>query len=210
MGERGNREQDSPLMELVARTEGLQPWRRVFHAGNGVLIVAALGILPIDTWTALVLLGSILSVLLLMDGLRLTNPKLNRMFFQAFTPLASPREAGKVASSTWYVGGVLLALLLFPRSVALAGVLVLALADPAAGVVGRAVGTRSFGAGTVQGSVTFALVAFLCLLPFAPWWAALAAAVAATLVEALPWPVDDNLTIPPTAAGTLVLLTTLL
>ena len=36
-----------------------------------------------------------------------------------------------------------------------------------------------------------------------PWWAALAAAAVAALVERTPWPVDDNLVIPVTVAAVL-------
>lgn len=202
---KGGGGEDAAFARLVAETEGLQPWRRLFHAANGVLVVLALTTLPVETWLALIILGAALLVAALMDVLRLASPALNRLFFRAFSSLASPREAEGVASSTWYVAGMLLALLLFPRPWALGGILVLALADPAAGFVGRSLGTRTFGAGTWEGSATFAGVAFLALLPFAPWWAALAAALVTTLVEAVPWELDDNLTIP-LAVGTTFLL----
>ncbi len=197
---------DSRLSELVRRTEGVQPWRRAFHAANGVFLVLALKTLPIGTWTAAVLLGTVLSVLVLVDGVRLANPSLNRLFFQAFSHLASPREAGGLASSTWYLLGVVLTLMIFPRHEALAGILVLALADPAAGFVGRSWGKRRLGTGTVEGTLTFAVVAFLTLLAFAPWRVALATAVVTALVERTPWSLDDNLVLPPTVAALLYFL----
>ncbi len=199
-------EVDAEFSALVESTEGLQPWRRVFHAGNGILIVLALQILSVERGLVLALLGSILSLLLLMDGVRLANPRLNRLFFQAFSSLASPREARGIASSTWYLLGVVLTLTLFAPPATWAGILVLALADPSAGFVGRKWGKNRLGAGTIRGSATFMVVACLALLPFAPWWAALPAAAVTTLVEAIPWPLDDNLTIPITAAGVLALL----
>jgi len=205
MSENPDTQPDPELSHLVEKTEGLQPWRRLFHAGNGILIVVALQLLSIETRTVLVLLGSVLFLLLLMDAARLTNPKLNRLFFRAFSSFASPREAGKIASSSWYILGVILALLLFPKSIAAGGILVLALADPAASAVGRTWGTRPFGTGTVEGTATFVAVAFLVLLPFSPWWAALAAAVVTSFAELLPWRLDDNLVIPVTAAGVLFL-----
>lgn len=192
-----------PFRELVRRSDGVQPWRRVFHAANGILIVVALKTLPIGTGTAMGLLAAAFAVLVIMDGFRLVNPRLNRLFFQAFSYLVSPREVRKVASSTWYLLGVVLALALFPREEALAGILVLALADPAAGFVGRTWGRRPFGSGTLEGTAVFLAVAFVTILPFAPWWAALAAGAAAALVERTPWPVDDNLVIPVTVAAVL-------
>jgi dolichol kinase len=198
-----DRPADIPFKELVRRTDGVQPWRRIFHAANGIVIVLALTTVPIGHWTALGLLGAALVVMALMDWVRMGNPQLNHLFFRTFPSLVSPREASKVASSTWYALGVVLALLLFPRQEALAGILVLALADPAAGLVGRRWGRWPFGAGTLEGSAAFVAVAFVVILPFAPWWAAMAAAVVAALVERTPWPLDDNLLVPVTVAAVL-------
>jgi dolichol kinase len=192
-----------PFRELVRRADGMQPWRRVFHAANGIIVVLALQTIPVGRWTALGLLGAAFAVMVLVDWGRLANPRLNHLFFRTFSSLVSPREARKVASSTWYVLGVILALLLFPRQEALAGILVLALADPAAGLVGRRWGRRPFGAGTLEGTAAFVVVAFVAILPFAPWWAALAAAMVAAMVERTPWNVDDNLVIPVTVATVL-------
>lgn len=197
---------DRRFAGLVRRTKGVQPWRKLFHAVNGVSIVLALTILPIPTWTAVAFLGAVLALLAVMDGVRLTDRGLNRRFFRTFSPLASPREARGVASSTWYALGVVLTLLLFPRQEALAGILVLALADPAAGVVGRVWGRHRLGRGTWEGTGAFVAVAFVALLPFVPWWAALTTALITAVVERVSWPLDDNLVIAPAVAGILLLL----
>ena len=97
-------------------------------------------------------------------------------------------------------------LVFFPGEAAVAGILVLALADPAACLVGRKWGRRRLGKGTVVGSSAFLLVSFLVLLWFLPWAPALGVALAASVVEVLPWPLDDKVTIPLAVAGTLVFL----
>lgn len=197
---------EATFSELVKKTEGLQPWRRLFHAANGVALVLVFqaGVFP--ERTLLVSLGALLAVLLLLDLVRLSNPEVNRLFFRSFTLLASPRETARPASSTWYLLGVLLTLILFPRDAALGGILALAIADPAASLVGRRWGRKGFGKGTVEGSLVFAAVAFGALAFWAPWPQALGGAVLSALVEALPWPVDDNLAVPLAAAGALLLL----
>jgi len=197
---------ESSLSELVKKTEGLQPWRRVFHAGSGTILVLVLHNFPIPAPTVLGAFGTLLLALATLDGLRLAFPHLNRRFFSVLSLLASPREAGKIASSTWYVLGILLTLALFPRNVALGGILVLALADPTASYLGRRWGKRKLGGGTVEGSVVFTVVASGTLSLFAPWAPALGAALVTAAIEALPWPVDDNLSVPLTAAGALFLL----
>ncbi len=194
---------ESHLSEAVEKTGGLQPWRRLFHATNGTLVVLALAVLGLSRPTALLILGIILGVLAIMDLIRLLDPKVNILFFRAFSSLASPREQKKVASSTWYAASVLLVLLLFPLDYALAGILVLAWADPAANVIGQKTGKHPFLAGTVRGTATFVVVAFCALVCFVPWWMALVAAALTGLVEAAPLELDDNLIVPLTAAGLL-------
>lgn len=197
---------DPVLAHLVEQTEGLQPWRRVFHAVNGIVTAMVLAwVLPTRTLAALGL-SILLTALLVLDVARLRSPGLNRIFFRVFRPFASPREERRVASSTWYVAGILLAVLLFPIPAVIPGVLVLALADPAAGVVGRRWGRHRLGTGSVEGSLTFAVVAFLVLWIPAGATAAVVAAVAAAAVEVLPLGLDDNLTVPLVVAGVLALL----
>lgn len=192
------------LADLVRSTEGIQPWRRVLHALNGI-VTALFLVYLLPGREALLVLAGLLLFLLAMDFLRLRNPRANLLFFRWFRVLASPREERRVASSTWYTLGVFLAVLLFPRDAVIPGILVLALADPAASVVGRRFGRRPLGKGSVEGSGTFALVAFLVLWPFVGPGAAALGALSAATVEILPLGLDDNLTVPLTVAGVLTL-----
>jgi len=194
------------LSEAIEKTKGIQPWRRVFHAANGTLVIVALTVFNLKLAAAVVILGVIVGFLAVMDALRLIDPKLNILFFRAFSSLASPREASKIASSTWYALSAFLVLLFFSRPYAMAGILVLAWADPAASVVGQRWGKTPFLAGTVRGSLAFFLVAFGALLLFVPWKAGLVAAGVAAIVEAAPINLDDNLIVPLTVAGVLLLI----
>lgn len=189
-------DRDEELDALVERTEGLQPWRRVFHAGNGLLLALGPGLVGWSREVILVVLTVALFGLLALDLARLRAGALNRLFFKAFGLLASPREAAGVASSTWYTLGALIAYAMYPRELAVAAILVLGLADPAAGVVGRIWGRRTLGKGTVLGTTTFWVVGTLVLTPFVGWPLALLAAGVAAVAEILPGLVDDNLVIP--------------
>lgn len=197
---------EETFSELVQKTRGPQPWRRVFHAASGTALVLVFLTGVFRDRTLVAALGALLVMLLFLDLLRLAIPEVNRLFFRSFTLLASPREATRPASSTWYALGILLTLILFPRSAALGGILVLALADPAASAVGQRWGRRKLGAGTVEGSLAFTVVAFVALTPWSSWPQALGVALLAAVVEALPWPLDDNLSVPLAAAGALLLL----
>lgn len=194
---------NGPALEFLSRvepTDGLQPWRRIFHAANGVAVAVLPGALGLDKAAVLWILGSLLGVAVIADIARLRNPQLNALFFRAFRSLASAREAVGMASSTWFLMGVFLTWALFPARVAVAGILVLALADPAAGTVGRLWGKRRLGKGTVVGSGTFLLVAFAVLAAYLGPTAGLVSALVATVVEAVSQRIDDNLTVPVAAA----------
>ena len=193
------------LAELVRGTEGLQPWRRVFHLAGGVALAAMIHRIGPGSTAALALLSAAVVVGLALDVARLGHPSVNLWFFRWFRTLASPREAGRVASSTWYVVGILLVRLLFPADVLVPSILVLSLADPAASVVGRLWGRRPLGKGTVEGSLIFWTVATAVLWSTGPLQAlALGAGIA--LCEVLVPRLDDNVVIPLATAAGLVLL----
>ena len=95
------------LQELVDRTEGLQPWRRLFHASNGTIVVALLASGLVARQTMIWIVGLALVGAVVIDGVRFRVPSVQRLFFRSMARLASPREAGGVASSTWYLAGIL-------------------------------------------------------------------------------------------------------
>lgn len=187
---------DVEFDELVRRTEGLQPWRRVFHAGNGLVLALLPTALGLSTATTVTLLSALLALQVVFDVVRLRAGALNRIFFRVFRRLVSPREAAGVASSTWYTLGGLVVWAMFPQPLATASILVLGLADPAAGVVGRVWGRRRLGKGTIEGTATFFAVASCVLLLYVEWPWALGAAAATAVAEILPASIDDNLLIP--------------
>ncbi len=187
---------DRQFDELVARTSGPQPWRRAFHAVNGVTIAAAVTWWPYPHAAAVGVLGSIVLGLLAFDVVRLTMPAANTLFFSLFNRLASPREAEGVASSTWYMMGITFAVAIAPGPASVSAILVMSLADPAASYFGRRWGRRPLLGGSVEGSVVFLLIALAVLLPRHSLPAALGVALLATLLERRSWPLDDNLAVP--------------
>lgn len=191
------------LERLVARTEGFQPWRRVFHAASGVSLALGPGLAGLDRAGVLTVVGGLLAAAWCIDVARLAVPRWNELFFRTLFPLASPREARGPASSSWYLLGVLLVWALFP-TVAVPAVLVLGLADPAASLVGRRWGRRRLGKGTVEGAATFFAVSLAVLLvTIGGGERAVLVALVVTVAELLPLPLDDNLTVPLMTAAAL-------
>lgn len=198
-------ERDAPGFDaLVEKTQGVQPWRRAFHAAAGVALAVTGHWVGTDSTGFRLALAVAVVVAFATDAVRLRFPAANAAFFGWFRLLASPREARGVASSSWYAAGAL-AVALFAPAHFVAAMLVLALADPAASVVGRLWGTRPLGKGSWQGTAAFAVVATAVLTPLVGVPAGLAAAAVAAALEVLPVGIDDNLTTPVAVAAALSL-----
>lgn len=202
------RTDQAQLDQLVESTRGLQPFRRLFHAAVGIALAALLWLVQPARTHLLAALGLLAVVLLAIDLVRLRVPGFNLFFFRTVRSLASPREARGIASSTWYVVGILVAAILYPLEAVVPAILVLAFADPAASYIGRRWGRHPVGTGTIEGVGVFVIVAGAVLLFAAPPATALAAAVAGGLIEITPWKLDDNLTIPLAVATVLWALPT--
>ena len=193
-GTGGGVQQD--LGRLVSSTAGPGHARRLVHAGLGAGVASLLWVLEPSRAVSAAAGAGAVACLLGLDLARLAVPRLNLWFHRLLRPLLTPREARGLAGSTWYMAGIFAAVVLFPLAAAVPATWVLALADPAAGWVGRPVGRRPLGTGTLEGFAAFVLVAGAVLSVAVPLPAALLGAIAGGLVEIAPWRVDDNLTIP--------------
>ena len=190
----------------VRRTEGVQPWRRVFHMLGGVAMASIVHLIGPGSVVPVATLAGALAAALALDWIRLRSRVANKRFFRFFSALASPREARKLASSTWFLLGALTVLVVTPDRVFVPAMLVLALADPSASVVGRLWGRHKLGKGSWEGTAAFFVVATVVLVPFAGLQMALVAAAAVAVLEVMPIGVDDNLTVPLATALVLWLL----
>jgi dolichol kinase len=191
---------------MAERMRGVQPWRRIFHAGNSLVLSFLPPPLGLGRWAVVGILSALLMGLFAFDWVRLRRPDLNALFFRMFPSLASDRERTGMASSTWYALGVIVVYALFPPWVVVPAILTLGLADPAASTVGRLWGRRRLGKGTVLGSTVFVAVAFAIMATAVGPIPALVAALATAAVEILPLRLDDNLTVPIAAALALTMV----
>ncbi len=148
----------------------------------------------------------------MVEGVRLKLPRLNTLLVSRFRLLLKEAESRKVTGATYFVLSALAAFLLFDQSAAIAALLFLSLGDPVAALVGRrAPGIRFFGKSPV-GTLAMVLVGMgiAGVLSGAGvadrHWGLFVGAVAAGVVELLPVPLDDNVTIPLVSGGVMALL----
>lgn len=184
--------------------------RSLFHIASGALSLALLRLLPGRTWLIAVSV-TIAVAAWTMEAVRRRSPEANDRLMRLFGPVAHAHERYRVNSSTWYVTALVILSAFFPLRAAEIGVVVLGLADPAAGFIGRRFGRTRLRAGrSLEGTLTFvaagtigalaALAAFHAL----PWSSriilAVVGAIAGAVAELVSTGFDDNFTIPLTTA----------
>jgi dolichol kinase len=183
--------------------------RKTFHLLT-LVYLAAYKLIPypaVVAWAGvwLVLVGG-------FEFARLRSPALNRAFSLPFSAIMRPDERHARMTGIYYSAiGVFLTIACFGKRpiVVAAGLACLTFGDAAAAVVGRLLGrTRwPWAAKSVEGSAACLAACFAGALALGvPWLGALAAATAATVVEAAPVPFDDNLWIPVAGAAAASLL----
>lgn len=141
------------------------------------------------------------------DLFRLFHKGFRRFFYRFIgSKLLKDREEKNLIGSSYFLIGAVLTILFFDREAALPALFIAVLADIAASGAGSLWGKhRLFGSKSLEGSAAFLLTS-LAILQFAysgPWLYKSLGALMATLAEALPLKLDDNLVVPLVAAAVL-------
>ncbi len=143
-------------------------------------------------------------VYLAVDLLRHFHPGLGSLFQKHFFGrVLREEEKPTLMGSTYFLFASILTILLFPKPIAIASLLILILSDTAAALVGKSFGRIPIFRKTLEGSLAFFVSSLLIvwLYPGLDRVSGSFAALGASLVEALPISLDDNLTIPLTAGA---------
>jgi glycerol-3-phosphate acyltransferase PlsY len=173
-------------------------------------LASTLGIL--DRFQLLLILGITAIFTLVLDIARRRYAPVGNAFAKIFGSFLRQGEKENPIASTHFFIGMFLSALLFPSPIAEAGMYILVVGDTMAAVVGMAWGRPRFRGKSLEGSFAFLVSSFVILsivgglaLPII-----LAGAVAGTIVELLPLPVNDNLTIPVLAGLSMFLASNLM
>jgi dolichol kinase len=194
--------------------------RSLFHVASGAVALGLIRFMPTRGWLVAVAAAFGLAAWS-MEIARRRSEAINERLMRFFGPVAHPDERYRVNSSTWYVTALVLLASLAPAYAAEIGVLVLAVADPAAAFLGRRFGrVRLRNGRTLEGTLAFfavgAIATFgwlslttLVALPTSTKLALAAAGAAAGAVTELGSSrVDDNFSIPIVVAASVATLGT--
>lgn len=146
-----------------------------------------------------------------LDVLRIHERRVRTFFRQFFGELLREHERMSLLGSTYLLLAALIAIEVFPQPVAAVALGYTVLGDAMGALVGRAWGRHRFFNKSWEGfagCLAACLVWAVAATPASglPWAVTLAGALAATVVEALPIPLDDNLGITLVAGYTMKLL----
>lgn len=175
--------------------------RGLFHL-FGVLSIAVAGLFLPRT-VLLISLGVVTFVFLAFELIRLRVPGINRWFLSVFKPLLREKEASRLTGTVYSLAAALIAFLVFPRDIAVLALSFLAVGDAMATIVGKRIGeTRLLGKKTLEGDlacfvscIAVGFIGYFAGLDIS-WLAILVGSLAATIAEAIPLPLNDNLTVP--------------
>ena len=175
--------------------------RGLFHLFGVLTIVVAAVFLP--RTVLLVSLGVVTFIFLAFELIRLRVTGINRWFLSVCKPLLREKEASRLTGTVYSFAGALIAFLVFPRDIAMLALSFLAVGDAMATIVGKRIGkTRLFGKKTLEGDlacfvscIAVGFIGYFAGLEVS-WLAILVGSLGATIAEAIPLPVNDNLTLP--------------
>lgn len=168
--------------------------RKSIHLG--MIIIPAWVYLTPPSWG---LLGLIIATFATVatDLLRLSDKRLRRFFLGLFRSMIRRHEEEHLLGSTYFMIAALLSVIAFDKMIAISALTFLVLGDAAAAFVGKKYGRPTYWGKSLQGSTAcFVVCLAIGSLILSNPWVALGGAFAATVAEALPVPMDDNMRVP--------------
>lgn len=192
----------------VLRSPGAELRRKAIHLGT---LAAPLAVWLLPRPAALSLLAAAVGMALVIELSRREVRWVRYHFLSRTRTLLRSHERRGLSGATFMAIGYLVAASAFPRPVAVVAMLYNGLGDAVAALVGRRWGRHRLRSGkSWEGAGAAFAVNLGCglFVPGIPLAAAAFGALAATLLELLPLPFDDNLRI--TVGGGLALWTALL
>jgi glycerol-3-phosphate acyltransferase PlsY len=144
---------------------------------------------------------------IVIEYLRVRSAIIKKIFNNFLISMLRIHEMdGKYTGATWVFIGSTLTIAIFPKEIAVISLVYMSLGDTMAGLVGRKFGKIKFYNKTIEGTVAGLIVCLLSgyLIQLSlPLVVVISGAFAAMIIELLPIPIDDNLSVP-LFAGTIM------
>ncbi len=180
-------------------------WRSLWHLGGGSFFPVLA--LLITRQGLLIILTAITFIFVTWEVLRFASPRVNQWTMAHLGAILRAEERSRLTGTTYLLLSSLIVFLLFERYIAITSLLFLSIGDLLAAIIGERFGQRRVFNKSLEGSLA-CLVSCLLVGTLVSWLSpamtlpvAVAGAISATVVELLPLPVNDNLSIPLSSAA---------
>ena len=186
-----------------------KPWRGLWHLVGGSFFPILALFVPKEV--LLITLGAITGIFIAWEIARFASPGVNRCMVSHLGVILKKEEGFRLTGTTYLLLSSLAVFLLFEKHIAVTSLLFLSIGDLMAAVTGEKFGKWIVFNKSLEGSfacLASCLVVGIVMTRVSPAMVlpmAVMGAVTATIVELLPIPVDDNLTIPLLSAGIMTL-----
>lgn len=170
-----------------------------------------IGYFFIEKYIVLLILALILVSLAVIELLKYKNDFIYSLYMKFFKDMLREHEYDRskfrINGATWVLLSAIFCILVFPKLVAIFGLLMLSFADSTSALLGRLYGKKQYAPNrSYVGTIVFFIVGVIIMfltpkysnLPKEYWVLGISVA-ATTIADALSIPVDDNFTIPVTA-----------
>lgn len=155
----------------------------------------------------LIVVGAGTLFMILLDISRKILPIVDKFYVKIMGIVLRKKEVNVkehfLTGGTYYAIGVFLPILLFRKEIAAQAIMIMIICDTFAALIGKKFGKFTVGNKTLEGSITFFLlgVAIVLLTPkittnYFEYIYALIALFIATIIESLPFEIDDNISVP--------------
>ncbi len=173
-------------------------FRKTIHVSALILPLSYRYLFHNDRKLAFIVLVPLTLIALVIEIARIEHKTVKRIFLDFFGLMLREHEFHDFTGATYMMISTLICIAVFPADIAFVAIAFLAIGDTLAALVGIPFGKRKL-LGTnksLEGSMACFIGTFIFALFFLNPFIALAGAVAATIAEIFPLPVDDNIKIP--------------
>jgi len=192
-------------------------FRKMIHYSSAAI---SIGYYFIDKNIVLAVTGTLLFLMIIVELVKYKNDFIYRLYLKFFKDMLREHEYDRkkftINGATWVFVSCFICILIFPKLIAIMGMLMLSFADSTAGILGRLFGKKQYAPNrSYIGTLAF-FIAGLLIIVFTPMYNGsaaeyairAAAVVITTFAEAFNLHIDDNFTIPIVGSVSLYVLYT--
>ena len=160
----------------------------------------------------------LLFLMLLVEAVKYKNDFIYGLYLRFFKSMLRGHETDRrkirINGASWLLAADVLCIIIFPKYIAITGMLLLSFSDSLSGIFGRLYGKKQYAPNrSYVGTFTFFLVSVLIVFltpkyQYLPveYYLALFAVLLTTIVDSMNLPIDDNFAIPLVYSGLLYVL----